>query len=199
MNDHFDDVVEGLDASEQERLRQVHDLLVEAGPPPELSLRLAKLPAHVTEAKTFRFKRGRRRFGGAIALAAALAAAAFGGGYLAGAHHGGGPKTVRVAAMTGSNALASLRVGAPDSGGNWPIDFTVKGLPRDSGQDSYYEVFVLQNGKPTYPCGGFRVVTGATTTARFWVPYAVTAGTKWVVTEVDKTDGWPGRTVMTMA
>ena len=199
MSDRFDDLVEGLDSAEQERLRRVHELLVDAGPSPELSLRLATLPAAATEAKTIRFPRARRRrFAGAIAVAAALAAAVFGGGYLVGTHHGGGGTTVRVAAMSGSNALASVRVGAPDAGGNWPIDFTVKGLAKDTGQYSYYEVFVLRNGKPSYPCGGFRVVNG-TTTKRFWVPYAVTGGTKWVVTEVDKTHAWPGRTVMTMA
>jgi hypothetical protein len=196
MSDRFDDVVEGLDSAERERLRHVHELLVEAGPPPELSLRLSTLPAGATEAKVTRLPRVRPRFAGAIAIAAALAAAVFGGGYLVGDQHGGGGQTIRVAAMSGSNALASLRVGAPDAGGNWPIDFTVKGLTKDTAQYSYYEVFVLRNGKPSYPCGGFRVVNG-TTTKRFWVPYTVTGGTKWVVTEIDKTHSWPGRTVMT--
>ena len=100
--------------------------------------------------------------------------------------------------MSGSNALASLRVGAPDAAGNWPIDFTVKGLPEQTGQYSYYEVFVVRNGKPGYPCGGFRVQNG-TATKRFWVPYEVDSGTKWAVTAVDKADGWPGRVVMTTA
>jgi hypothetical protein len=101
--------------------------------------------------------------------------------------------------MIGSNALASLRVGAPDSGGNWPIDFTVTGLTKDPGQYSYYEVFAIRNGKPVYPCGGFRVVNGSTLSKRFWVPYAITTSTKWIVTEVNEDHAWPGRTVMTMA
>lgn len=200
MSGRFDDFVdlEGLDPAEQERLRRVHELLVEAGPPPELPAGLAALPAGVAGAKTIAFPQARRRFAGALALAAALAAAAFGGGYVIGNHDGGGGKIVRVAAMSGSNALASLRVGAPDAGGNWPVDFTVSGLPKQSGDFAYYEVFVLRNGKPGYPCGGFRVLNG-TTKLRFWVPYKVSGSTKWVVTAVDHTHPWPGRTVMTMA
>ena len=146
--------------------------------------------------KTFRFPRGRRRFGGAIALAAALAAAAF-GGYLAGANHGSGPKTVRVAAMTGSNALATVRVGAPDAAGNWPVDLKVRGLPKQHGSFAYYEVFVMYKGKPSYPCGGFRAQASGTTKAHFTVPYTVDRSTKWIVTAVDGTHSWPGRTVMT--
>ncbi len=198
--DRFDDIVdlEGLDRVEQERLRRVHELLVEAGPPPELPVNLARLAVGITEAKTILFPPVRRRFAGAFALAAALAAAAFGGGYVVGNQHGSGGKTVRVAAMSGSNALASLRVGAPDAGGNWPVDFTVNGLPKQAGTFAYYEVFVLYKGKPGYPCGGFRVLNG-TTKAHFSVPYTVDGETKWVVTAVDKTHSWPGRTVMTMA
>jgi hypothetical protein len=200
VGDRFEDIVdlEGLDPVEQERLRRVHQLLVEAGPPAELPVSLATLAASVTEEKPIPLPQSRRRFAGAFALAAALAAAVFGGGYLVGNQHGGGGKAVRVAAMSGSNAHASLRVGAPDAGGNWPVDFTVSGLPKQTGKYSYYEVFVLYNGKPGYPCGGFRVLNGSTT-KRFWVPYSVNGSTKWVVTAVDKTHGWPGRTVMTMA
>lgn len=200
MSGRFEDFVdlEGLEPGEQERLRRVHELLVEAGPPPELSAALAALPAGLSGAKTIAFPQARRRFAGALALAAALAVAAFGGGYVVGNQHEGGGKTVRVAAMSGSNALASLRVGAPDAGGNWPVDFTVSGLSKQSDEFAYYEIFVLSNGKLGYPCGGFRVLNG-TTKLRFWVPYAVNGSTKWVVTAVDRTHNWPGRTVMTMA
>ena len=42
----FDDLIDrdGLDVAEEARLRRVHDLLVQAGPPPELP------PAHSTPA-----------------------------------------------------------------------------------------------------------------------------------------------------
>jgi hypothetical protein len=196
----FEDFVdaEGLDPAERDRLRRVHELLVAAGPPPELSVGLATLAAGSTEALVIRFPQARRRLAGALVLAAALAAAAFGGGFLVGHGSGGSSKVVRVAAMRGSNAVASIRVGAPDAGGNWPVDFNVSGLAKQAGNYSYYEVFVVHNGKPGYPCGGFRVLHGAAR-LRFWVPYEVTASTAWVVTAIDGAHAWPGRTVMTMA
>ena len=49
MSEWFDDVAEGIDPAERERLRGVHELLVEAGPPPELPESLATLPAGVTD------------------------------------------------------------------------------------------------------------------------------------------------------
>ncbi len=201
MTDRFDDIVDtaGLDEGEQDRLQRVHELLTAAGPPPELPAGLATLPAGATEARVIRFPQTRRRrLVGGLVLAAALAAAAFGGGYVAGGQTGGGGDVVRVAAMSGSNAVASIRVGEPDSGGNWPVDFAVRGLPKQTGKYAYYEVFVLRNGKPGYPCGGFRVLDG-TTKLRFSVPYEVKASTAWVVTAIDSTHRWPGRTVMTMA
>ncbi len=200
MTDSFDDFVdtEGLGRVERERLRHVHELLAAAGQPPDLPAGLETLPAGVTEARVVRFPQSRRRIAAGLVLAAALAVAAFGGGYLVGHHGGGSTDVVRVAAMSGSNAVASIRVGAPDSAGNWPVDFAVRGLPKQTGKYAYYEVFVMRKGKPGYPCGGFRVLNG-TTRLRFWVPYEVKASTTWVVTAIDKADRWPGRTVMTMA
>jgi hypothetical protein len=191
--------LEGLDSVERERLSRVHELLLEAGPPSELPVGMATPALGATGTRTVLAPQKRRRLAGAFALAAALAAAAFAGGYVVGNQSGDGGKTVRVAAMSGANAHASLRVGEPDAGGNWPIDFAVTGLPKQTGKYAYYEIFVLRDGKPGYPCGGFRVENGGTTTKRFWVPYKVTDATKWVVTAVDKTHRWPGRTVMTMA
>jgi hypothetical protein len=98
--------------------------------------------------------------------------------------------------MTGGGAVAKLRVGSPDSGGNWPAEFTVRGLPASKGKYAYYEIFVLRHGKPGYPCAGFRV-EGGTTKVEFSVPYEVDGKTQWVVTSVNRTDRWPGRTVMT--
>jgi hypothetical protein len=195
----FEDFVDldGLDPEEQSRLRRVHELLVEAGPPPELSARLAALPPGVTRARIMPFPQARRRIAAGLALAAALAATAFGGGYLVGHQSPGGHKTVRVVAMTGQNALGSVRVGAPDAGGNWPIELRVTGLPKQAGQYAYYELFVLRHGEPGFPCGGFRVLGAGTTKATFSVPYKVESTTRWVLTAVDKTHHWPGRVVMT--
>jgi hypothetical protein len=200
MNEWFDDVSEGLEPAERDRLRGVHNLLVEAGPPPELPASLATLPDGVTDAETtvvpLASKR-RRRVGVGLLLAAALTVVAFGGGFLVG--HGGGsssPEAVRAVTMSGSGATAALQVGAPDSGGNWPVSFTVSGLPAQKAKYAYYEIFVLRHGKPGYPCAGFRV-NGANTKVTFTVPYEVTQKTQWVVTKVDHATHWPGRIVMT--
>jgi hypothetical protein len=194
----FDEMADDLDPAERERLRRVDELLVAAGPPPELPADFATLPGGVAAARTVPFLRPRRRAVAAITVAAALAAAAFGGGYLVG-DRGHGPaavEPVRVVAMSGQNARASLRVGAPDAGGNWPLEFSVTGLPKQTGKYAYYEIFVLRDGKPGYPCGGFRVRSG-TTTVSFLVPYAVESSTRWVVTSVNREHQWPGRIVMT--
>jgi hypothetical protein len=87
-------------------------------------------------------------------------------------------------------------VRAPDSGGNWPIDVSVTGLPKQSGKYDYYELFLVKQGKPTLPCGGFKS-EGGTTNLHFSVPYKVTSKSRWVVTAIDHKDHWPGRTVMT--
>ncbi len=131
-----------------------------------------------------------------LLLAAALAAAAFGGGFLLG--HGGGSslEPVRAVTMSGHGAEASLQVGAPDAGGNWPVTFEVSGLPAQKAKYAYYEIFVLRNGKPGYPCAGFRV-DGASTQVTFTVPYEVKSSTQWVVTTVNRANHWPGRVVMT--
>jgi hypothetical protein len=180
---------EGLDPAERERLRRVHELLLQAGPPTDLPASLATLTdaGAGTRGKVLVFPRRR--------LAAAVA---FGGGYVAGDHAGtaSAGKLVRVATMSGSNATAALSVHAPDANGNWPVNFTVNGLPRQSGEFAYYEIFVKYKGKLVYPCAGFRT-TGATTSASFLVPYEVTNRTQWVVTAVDKNHRWPGRIVMT--
>jgi hypothetical protein len=198
VNEWLDEIVEGLEPAEQERLRAVHELLVTAGPPPELPPRLETLPAEEPRrARTIAFPKRRRRLVLGLALAAALAVAAFGGGFLAGDHGSSGVGApVRVATMSGDGALASLRVGAPDRAGNWPVDFSVNGLPKQRGGYAYYEIFVLRNGKPSYPCAGFRVHAG-TTKLSFVVPYRVKHATRWVVTEVDSDHHWPGRVVMT--
>ena len=98
--------------------------------------------------------------------------------------------------MSGLGAEASLKVGAPDSGGNWPVAFKVSGLPAQKAKYAYYEIFVLRHGKPGYPCAGFRV-HGASTKVTFTVPYEVTGSTQWVVTAVNRANHWPGRVVMT--
>jgi hypothetical protein len=181
MNPGFDELIdEGLDPVEQERLRKVHDLLVAAGPPPELPSALARLLPSATDAEVIRFPLRSRRAGVAALVLAATVTVAAVGGYLLGNNGQGGFKTVRVVSMQGHNSFASVRVGPNDGNGNWPLELSVSGLPKLTGKE-YYELMLTQNGKPTYPCGSF-VMHGSATTTLYWtVPYKITTGSKWVV------------------
>ena len=88
MNE-FNDIVDttGLSPEEAARLRRVHDLLVEAGPPADLPPALEQ-PADPAEAQVIDFPLMPPRRWAAVAIAAAaLAAVALGGGYLLGHAH----------------------------------------------------------------------------------------------------------------
>jgi hypothetical protein len=154
----FEDIAgDDLPRRERERLRRVHDLLVAAGPPPELPPSLEAAPSQTS---SIRFLPRRRR-GAILALAAAFAAAAFGGGYLVGDRGTQDPfATEFVVQMRGTaaapRALASLKVGSRDDDGNWPMLMTVRGLPKlPSGET--YALKLTRNGKPAVSCGTFRI------------------------------------------
>ena len=66
-------VGEDVQEDERERLRTVHDMLLAAGPPPELSPDLEEAPAIGGTVSLL----PRRRRGALLLIAAALAAAAF--------------------------------------------------------------------------------------------------------------------------
>jgi len=188
FNDWVD--VEGLSPAERERLERVHALLLAAGPPPELTAAIARPPAQVIQFPVWR----RRPLVAAVAAAVAVGGAAFGGGYVVG--NDNGMKTAQVMSLRGqANQLASLRIGAPDQVGNSPMILTVTGLPK-LGAHAYYELFTWRHGKPSYPCGGFRMLDG-TTSVHLTVPYELKTGTKLVVTMVERGKvAWPGRVVM---
>jgi hypothetical protein len=173
-----------LPAEERARLERVHDLLVEAGPPPELPPSLAEAPDRGAQPPSWL---PRRRLGAALSLAATIAVVAFLGGYLAGFRHNDDFSSTREVAMQGTAAAPGARglikLGASDEGGNLPMVVTVRGLSRLSGR-AYYELFLTRNGKPIAPCGGFNVKAG-TTTLKFTVPYSLKRFDGWVVTRVD--------------
>lgn len=181
----FDELV-GLDLepAERERLRAVHDMLVQAGPPAELSPELEGGP---TLAMTLgrRPRQGRRRV---MLLAAAIVVLllAFMVGYLAG-NRGGGLASATTLKLTGTSvdpsALASLRIDPVDAAGNWPMQLSVTGLPKMP-PHGYYEVFLVRNGKIYAPCGTF-LVDGMThgTSVKLNAPYELRHGDTWVVTK----------------
>jgi hypothetical protein len=183
--------VDGLTPAERERLERVHALLVDAGPPPELTAAIERPPAHVIEFPVWR----RRRPQLALVLAATIAGA-FGGGYVVGNDSGGGMKVAQVMSLQGrQNELASLQIAAPDQVGNSTMILTVRGLPKLG--HGYYELFTWRNGKPGYPCGGFKMLNNGTAKVQLTVPYELMPGTKLVVTAIEHGKTlWPGRVVM---
>jgi hypothetical protein len=184
----FDDLVGGdLTADEHERLRRVHDLLVEAGPPPELPDGLQPV-AEEERANVFPLF-PKRRWAAVAALAAALAAATFGLGYLVG-DRDATAEPARVVAMTGtpeaSAARASLAVFDVDEAGNWPMELTVRGLPPLPPGDAY-ELWLTRGGKLAEPCGVF-VVGSGTTVVPLTAPYQLRDFDGWVVVRQGSTE-----------
>jgi len=174
----FDELVGGddLHGPERERLQRVHDLLVAAGPPPELSPQLASAPPE-PKATVVPIQRHRwRTFGFAAAAALVIA---FGAGWLIGGLSDS-EAVQRTVAMSGPHgAHASIDLFSVDLAGNWPMTMTVSGLPELPGHKTY-GLWLTRDGKLVAPCGNFRVGEG-TTTVRLNAPYRLKEYTGWVV------------------
>jgi hypothetical protein len=197
----FDDIIgtEGMSAEEEARLRRVHDLLVQAGPPPDLPPALERPAApgeDVDPPEVPVLFRRRRGLAAVLALAAALAV--FAGGYAFG-HSKTKPAafvTQHAVSMHGVNTAAVIRLGKADNVGNWPMLVEVTGLPEQTDRKAYYELWLTRNDKPVAPCGSFRV-HGKTTRVRFSVPYSLRGYDGWVVTVQPAHVHTPGRVVLT--
>jgi hypothetical protein len=182
----FEDIV-GADVGreERERLARVHELLVVAGPPPELPPELELGP---TLGMTLAGRRSHRRGYRRIALLAAafmVLLLAFLAGYIA-ANSGsaGGGRTLRlVGTAQAPHALAALHVDPVDTAGNWPMTISATGLPKLP-KRSYYEVFLTRNGKIYAPCGSFLVKSASgAVSVKLNAPYDLRSGDGWVVTK----------------
>jgi hypothetical protein len=196
----FRDLVDPDDLSPQEelRLRRVHELLVQAGPPADLPPALLQPPTRlpVADVAEFPLPPSRRRTA-LVLLAAALALAAFGAGYLFG-HSKAKPATFAVAHLVplhGSSATALLKISDRDAAGNWPMKMQVRGLPKQTNRDAYYELWLTRSGKPTEACGQFRV-HGKTTSVTFSVPWTARGVDGWVVTSQLPGQQRPGTIVL---
>jgi hypothetical protein len=191
----FEELVDQVeDPEERERLRHVHELLVQAGPPPELSPALATI-APPEDAAVAAEDEGdfawlpRRRLGAGLVFAAAVLAATFGLGYLAGGSDSGettaGVQIARSVALTGEgNASAVVNVGRRDADGNWPMILTVHGLPPLT-QGDYYVLALAKKGKPIVTCGTFNVSSRGQRTVRMSAAYDLKGFDGWVVTHYD--------------
>jgi len=182
----FDELIGAdVDAAERARLRRVHSLLVQAGPPPELS---PALEAGPTLAMTLARRRAKpRRRVLLLAAAIAIVALAFLAGFIAG-NGGNGVSATKVMQLTGTpaapSALASLQIEPADAGGNWPMRLSVTGLPKLPA-GSYYEVFLVRSGKPWGACGTFRVAKSQATVVQLNAPYRLKRGDTWEVMRIN--------------
>ena len=182
MSDRFEDLiggVEDLDPGERARLERVHQLLLQAGPPPEVPLDLREPPA----AEPVRLLPTRRRPALAL-IAAALASVAFGFGYLLGGRSED-PAVFRTVAMTGvgegRGGVASIEILEEDGAGNWPMIVRVRGLSESRDRNDYYELWLTRNGELADSCGRFILEDGLTEVT-LTVPYGFRRYDGWVVT-----------------
>jgi hypothetical protein len=202
LNDLIGDEATG---AERQQLQHVHEMLLEAGPPPELS---AELEAGPTLGMTLGHRRRKTKRRMMLLLAAAIAVfAVFTAGY---ASHTtgkvGGPQVVFSQELKGTSlapqAEGALQVLSSQDGNNWPMKLTVVGL-RQLPPGSYYEVYLLRNGKPWGLCGAFRAGTSPQNpvTVTLTAPYSPYkgdswVGDSWVVTRPGQGGTEPGQTVL---
>jgi hypothetical protein len=176
-------VGDDLAPEERARLKRVHELLVAAGPPPELPPALVEPPG---ESRPSPIGLPRRRAGALLALAAAIALVAFLGGFVAGKKGVGqsSNNTIKTLQMHGTaanqNASARIDIQELDASGNWPLRVVIHGLPALP-KGSYYEMFLTKNGRPTAACGIFGV-NGRTSTVHLNMPRNVGHYDGWIVT-----------------
>ena len=183
---NFDELV-GTDApaEERERLRRAHELLLAAGPVPELPPGLEE-PS--IGSKREHPREGalqflpRRRAGAALALAAAIALVAFVGGYIVGFRHNGfaAQYTVPMHGVAGVAASAEIKIGSRDSHGNLPLRLEVRNLPEL--KKGYYEMYLTHGGN-RWTCGTFAGGGSSTVKVRLTVPYRLRNGDGWIVTK----------------
>ena len=189
MSNDFDALVgDDLAPSERARLQRAHDLLLAAGPMPELPPELEE-PVKPPAADIIPYF-PKRRYAAATVAATAAIAVAFGAGYLFG--HRQSPtftadRKVRMhATQAAPGALASIQIGKHDDNGNWQLLVKLSGL-RELPKGGYYALWLTRNGKPVAPCGWFRA-HGNNVSVRLTVAYALEQFDGWELTRQD-----PGR------
>jgi hypothetical protein len=184
----FEDLVgTEVPAGERERLRRVHDLLVEAGPPPELSPELEAVPWPEDALQPLFGRRKEKHWTRRpLVLAAAFATALVLGLLLGQATSNGNSIDVqRTVALQGTalakSASGKLELGKADKHGNWPMVLHVSNLKKLP-EGGYYDLYLTKRGKPVVLCGTFNV--GGKTEVRFTAAYNLQHFDKngWVVT-----------------
>jgi hypothetical protein len=183
---NFDELAGGDDLSPEEaaRLQRVHDLLVEAGPPPELPPHLLQEPDPEGGRHNNVTGLPRRRTGMLLGIAAALTLTAFLGGFIYGARHAPFDEAGSVqmhSTVPASQASAVIHDGKADSAGNWPLKVDVENLP-ELPKGQYYEMFLSRGAdQRAASCGTFRV-SGSQDDIRLNAPYRLNTFNGWIVT-----------------
>ncbi len=199
---NFEELIgEDLPAEEEARLRRAHEMLLAAGPMPELPPSLEEPtvdePRKRQDENVYQLL-PRRRAGAALALAAAIALVAFVGGYVVGFKHDGftAQYSVPMHGVAGVDASANIKIGSRDSHGNWPLRVDARGLPKL--KSGYYEMF-LTHGKQMFTCGTFAGAGAKTVKVRLNAPYQLQRGDGWIVVKELPGRPVPGPTVLTTA
>lgn len=194
----LDELIDAETGEERQRLQHVHELLLRAGPPPELTPELEAGPT--LQMTLGRPRRRVTKQRGMLLLAAALTLVlVFLGGYSVG--NGGSKSALAPISLklrgthAAPNAQADLEVWHRKAG-NWPMTLNVVGL-RKLPAHTYYEVYLVRNGKPWGSCGTFRVASSKqAVTVTLNAPYSLHKGDSWVVTRQGADGAEPGTTVL---
>jgi hypothetical protein len=187
----FDDLVgNDLSQAERDRLRGVHDLLVAAGPPPELTPELESVqwPEEALAPLGLTRRAGKRKHSRLILVAATLtiAVAAFLLGQ-ATRTNSSSMDVREVVKLQGTtldrDALATLELGNPDLQGNWPMILHATGL-QSLPKAGYYDLYLTRKGKPVALCATFNVTRRGEVNIRFSAAYQLDHFDRhgWVVT-----------------
>jgi len=182
---------------ERQRLQHAHELLLEAGPPPELS---DKLEAGPTLGMSLGQRRRVKRRAMLLIAATLATLLVFLAGYAVANRGGSGHNAVITQALQGTKiipqAQGTIQVWDSEAG-NWPMTLTVVGLPTLA-PHTYYEVYLVRDGKPWGLCGTFRVVgtPEQQVTVSLTAPYTLRKGDTWVVTRPGQGGTEPGTTVL---
>jgi hypothetical protein len=186
--------------AERQQLQRAHELLLAAGPPPELS---DKLEAGPTLGMTLGQRRRVKRRAMLLIAATLGTVLVFLAGYAVANRGGSGQTPVFTQALKGTatvpQAQGTLEVW-DSKAGNWPMTLTVVGLPTLA-PHTYYEVYLVRGGKPWGLCGTFRVVgtPEQPVTVSLTAPYTLRKGDTWVVTRPGQGGTEPGTTVLRAA
>ncbi|MEP6812505.1 MAG: hypothetical protein ABI990_05910 [Actinomycetota bacterium] len=193
----FDELTADAEPGERERLRRVHDMLVVAGPPPELT---PQMEAGPTLGMTIGGRRSRRHMQRRVALLAAAIVVlllAFLVGYISGNDSKVSGRLLKLQGTAAApDAQASLRLEDVDPAGNWPMELAALGLPKLPPK-GYYEVFLVRNGKPWAPCGTFVVKNAKVgVSVQLNAPYRLRRTDSWIVTRQTWGDRGAGPVVL---